>query len=199
MRKILPLTLAAAVSLVLAGCGGIYTATGPTPPAVASMTDSKQMALLSSAIPFPQSWTHMSANSKRDYMIYNGLHAIALEGKNMGYSYFALTAPAVLDNVSGSSIVSAHEVFLLCGAAGAREFFTTASQCDGIKGEKAAIYYQAVFFREKPIDFLVWDIEKTLADPLVNGTDADYEHEPLYEGDWRHVATRGMALPQEPE
>lgn len=197
MKNLITPILTAATSMLLAGCGGIYTASGPTPKAVESMTDSKQFAVRISAIPFPQSWTHMSGNSKRDYTIYNGIHTIALEGKKKGYNYFALTAPAILDNISGSSIISAQEVFMLCGAAGAREFFTTASQCDGIKGGVSSSYFQAVFFKEKPTDFLVWDIDKTLKDPLVSGTDPNFKHEPLYAGDWHAVKPRGMELPAE--
>ena len=88
-------------------------------------------------------------------------------------------------------------VFLLCGAAGAREFLTAGSQCDGIAPGGIDTYYQAVFFHEKPKDFLVWDIEKTLADPHVASTDNSFEYEPLYES-YAHDKPRGFELSEEP-
>jgi len=188
--KIKHYTLAVVAALTLLGCGSVKMLDVPAPTAVTGMTDSKEYAIYTTADPFPGSIFRMSANSKRDYTIYQGLHVIAQMGKERGYKYFALTSPAMLDNISGSSITSAYEVFALCGAAGAREVFTAKSQCDGIRPAGIATYYRAVFFNTKPVDFVVWDIEKTLADPLVSGTDISYEPEPLVLDDNDNIKLR---------
>jgi hypothetical protein len=184
------LILIAAATLIFSGCGSVKTLEAPTPAAVSHLTDSKEFAIVTTADPFPSSLFRGSANASRDYTVQQGLHVIAQTGKDRGYNYFALTSPALLDNVSGSSITSAYEVFAICGAAGAREVLTAKSQCKGINPSGIATYYRAVYFKEKPVDFLVWDIEKTLADPLVANTDISFEHEALDLSDYKRIKER---------
>ncbi len=190
--NILSFILLGSLLMTLAGCGSVETLDVPAPEAVHGLTDSSEFAVITTADPFPSSLTRLSANSKRDYTIYQGLHVIAQEGKKRGYRYFALTSPAILDNVSGSSITSPYEVFALCGSAGMREVLTSGSQCDGIRPNGIRSYYRAVFFREKPVDFVVWDIGRTLADPLVADTDISFDHEPLIVEDIYHIKHRGQ-------
>lgn len=169
-------TIIASSVLLLVGCGSVHTSSVPAPKSVQSLTDSDTFLLKTTADPFPSSLGRMSANTKRDYTIYQGLKVVAEEGAKRGYKYFALTYPPVLDNISGSSIHDPDEVFYLCGAAGAREFLSASSQCLGIKTTGISTHYSAVYFHEKPLDFVVWDIDQTLKNPKVAATDSSFEH-----------------------
>jgi hypothetical protein len=180
MLKIMTLAIASVSLLLFVGCGSVRTASVPAPKSVERLTDSQTFLMRSTADPFPSSLGRLSPNTKRDYTIYQGLKVISEEGKKRGYKYFALTYPPLLDNISGSSLNSPDEVFYLCGAVGMREFLTTSSQCNGINRSRGiSTHYSAVFFHEKPVDFVVWDIKETLQHPKVASTDSSFEYDPV--------------------
>lgn len=160
----------------MGGCGSVHYKDVPAPEPVSNLTDSSVHLFGSTADPFPSNLGRMSQGTKSDYTLKQGLHMVAEHGKELNYPYFALVWPPALNNINGSSINTAAEVWYLCGARGAREVLSTRSQCRWLKTRGGiSAHYSAVYFKEKPVDFVVWDVNKTLADPLVSATDASFE------------------------
>lgn len=174
MKSFLILLTSLFISLFLSGCyGSVSTKEGPTPSAVTHLTESKSLIVKDSRYGL----STISEYSKMTNKMMHGIRVVAEEGEKNGYRYFALTVPSFMNNIAGSPISNPDELFYLCGNGGMKEFLRhDTSSCDGLIENRSA-RYRAVYFKERPTDFLVWDIKETLANSHVEDADNSYEIE----------------------
>ena len=166
------------LGLFMHGCyGSVYTAQAPAPAAVTHLTKSKSIIVKDSKYSFGKTSKYAQKTNK----MMHGLRVIAEEGQKKGYNYFAISEPAFINNIAGSPVSTADEIFYLCGNGGIKEFIVhDTTMCDKLfdkpSGANSAVY-RAVYFKERPVDFLVWDIKETLSNAHVKNADDDYEIE----------------------
>lgn len=179
MRHLYHAILASFLALFMSACyGSVNAKEGPTPAAVTHLTDSKSFIVRDSKYSFGKSSLYAQKTNK----MMHGIRVVAEEGKKRGYDYFAIAEPSFMNNIAGSPISTANELFYLCGNEGSKEFLKhDTKKCDAMFDKPHGAYkavFKAVYFKERPVDFLVWDIKQTLSNEHIKHADDSYEIEP---------------------
>lgn len=109
--------------------------------------------------------------------------AIAQEGQKRGYRYFAVLYPGSLNNVQGSPITTVEELLAYCP----ENFMTDERKnCHGLNWYGIENRMKVLYLNELQTDFLIWDIDAVLKDPLVQEANGHYDLVTDYDG-WEVV------------
>lgn len=161
------------VAMMMAGCSAARLPVKEVPPpgSVSRLTDSKTLML------------HEYGIDEEDLL--TAIKVAASNGKKQGYEYFAVVFPPSINNIMGSPISTPEEYMSLCGS-------DMSNNCPYLRypstsRDRQAIRLATVYFNEPPVDFVVWDVDKTLNSDLLLEIKTDQELQTDYEY-WNYYA-----------